>query len=122
MNTRSLGRQGEDIAADYLCAHGYHILSRNFQISIGELDIIARDKDTLVFVEVKTRRSDRCGTPGQSVTRHKQKKILRAADWYLHQHPIDLAHCRFDVIEVYLRSDGDFELRQIRGAFEAQGR
>ncbi len=119
MNTKSLGKQGEDIAAKYLCAHGYRILSRNFHVSIGEVDIIAWDEDVLVFIEVKTRRSDRCGTPGQSVHHRKQQKIARTADWYLHQHHMEQTPCRFDVIEVYLRSDHTWKIRQISGAFES---
>ena len=118
MNTKLLGRKGEDVAANFLCRHGYHILARNFRVPVGELDIVARKDDTVVFIEVKTRRGNRCGTPGQSVTWRKQKKIIQTARWYLRQYHMEQMLCRFDVIEVLPHSGKAWDVRQIIGAFE----
>ena len=122
MNTKILGKQGEDIAAEILRRQGCRILARNFRVAIGELDIVAQDGETLAFVEVKTRRGERRGTPGQSVGRRKQQKISMAAEWYLRQNRMDGMPCRFDVVEVYLRPGGGWDARQIKGAFDATGR
>ena len=118
MNTKLLGGQGEDVAEDFLCCRGYQILARNFRVRVGELDIVARKEDTIVFVEVKTRRGNRCGTPGQSVTWKKKKKIIQTARWYLRQYHMEQMCCRFDVIEVYSHSSEAWDVRQICGAFE----
>lgn len=119
MNTKILGRQGEDIAAGVLRKSGYKILARNFRVPVGELDLVAQDGEVIVFVEVKTRRGNRCGTPGQSVDWRKQQKLLRAAEWYLQQNRMDGESCRFDVMEVYIYSETHWDVRQIKGAFEA---
>jgi len=119
MNGKELGKRGEDAAAEFLCSHGYRILARNYRVACGELDIVARQRETLVFVEVKTRRGDRCGTPGQSVTWRKQQKIIRTAQWYLQEHHLDQVPCRFDVIEVFPYPARAWNVRQIQGAFEA---
>ena len=119
MNNKVLGSQGEQAAADYLQQHGYQICARNFRVSIGEIDIVATCQDTLVFVEVKTRRSTRFGTAAQAVTYHKQQKIIQTARWFLRQrHLEDRCRCRFDVIEVYVRPQGGWDIRHLPGAFE----
>lgn len=119
MNNKILGRQGEQIAADYLLQHGYRICAQNFRVPVGEIDIIASRSGLIVFVEVKTRRGLRCGTPAQSVTYYKQQKIIQTARWFLRQrHLGEECLCRFDVIEVYARTEGDWEVRHIPGAFE----
>ena len=118
MDTKTLGKQGEDYAEAFLRKQGYRILARNFRVAIGELDIVARDGATIVFIEVKTRRGDRCGTPGQSVNWRKQQKIARTADWYLKDRHLEGAPCRFDVMEIYAPSGGPWSARQIKGAFE----
>ncbi len=119
MKGRELGKKGEDAAAEYLCCHGYRILARNYRVPCGELDIVACQGDTVVFVEVKTRRDNRCGTPGQSVTWRKQQKIIRTARWYLHQYRMEQVPCRFDVMEVCPCPLETWDIRQLRGAFEA---
>ena len=107
------GKCGEDYAAQYLKVHGYKILERNYKNKIGEIDIIAKRKNTLVFVEVKTRKSNEFGTPAQAVTYYKKQKIVNTAKHYLAQNPTDM-DISFDVIEVYGSFDGvQFELFDI---------
>ena len=100
------GQCGEDVAALLLKKKGYKILERNYKNKIGEIDIIARQKDTLVFVEVKTRRSEKFGIPSEAVTYYKKQKIVNTAKMYLLDNPADLA-IRFDIIEVYGGFDGE---------------
>lgn len=107
------GKCGEDYAAQYLKVHGYKILERNYKNKIGEIDIIAKRKNTLVFVEVKTRKSNEFGTPAQAVTYYKKQKIVNAAKYYLAKNPTDM-DISFDVIEVFGSFDGvQFELFDI---------
>ena len=82
MNKTQQGAYGEDLACDFLMKHGYKILERNFRIRGGEIDIVAIDKDTLVYVEVKTRSSNYFGRPEESVTPRKIKFLERAAKFY----------------------------------------
>lgn len=118
MEKVSLGKIGEDAAAAYLDRQGYRICERNYRIPLGEIDIIAWDRGTLVFVEVKTRRSLSCGTPAQSVGYYKQKKIIQTARCFLRQGRLEGRPCRFDVIEVYVRQERTYRIRHLRGAFE----
>ena len=119
MNNKILGAQGEERAGAYLTAHGYEICERNYRIRSGEIDIIADDHGTLVFVEVKTRSGTSYGTPAEAVDFRKRKKIIQTAYRYLRQRQIDNRPCRFDVIEVYAVSGSDWPVRHIKGAFEA---
>ncbi len=94
------GRKGEAEAENYLREKGYKILRRNFKVSFGEIDLIAKDKDTIVFVEVKARNSLRFGLPREAVTYRKQQNIRKVALLYLQlNHMLD-QNCRFDVIEI----------------------
>lgn len=117
MSNKTLGDQGESCAAEYLRRQGCRILTRNYRCKIGEIDIIADDHGTLVFVEVKTRRSMRCGTPAESVHYRKRQKIVQTAYWYLRERHMENAHCRFDVLEVYAVG-GTWMVHEIRNAFE----
>lgn len=117
MDNKLIGSQGEEIAARYLAGQGYRICARNYRVKVGEIDIIASLPGLVAFVEVKTRRSLRCGTPAQAVDYHKQQKIIRTARWYLRQRHLEECLCRFDVIEVYLQG-GQNDIRHIKGAFE----
>lgn len=100
----STGRSGEDIAALFLLQKGWTILGRNVRFADGELDLVAQDKDTLVFVEVKTRSTDARGEPGQAVGRAKQMRLIRAASRYLSAHKAWDRPCRFDVISIVIRN------------------
>lgn len=118
MDTKELGRQGEAAAAEYLARQGYRIYARNFRAPVGEIDIIAGQGELIVFVEVKTRRSLRCGTPAMAVDCRKQQKIIQTARWFIRQRHLEEYLCRFDVIEVYA-TGGGIQIRQLQGAFEA---
>jgi putative endonuclease len=113
----NLGKSGESLAVDYLRKTGYRIIVRNFRRTAGEIDIIARDHDTYVFIEVKTRRSCRFGHPAEAVTRQKQKQISRAALEYLHTQELVDVPARFDVITV-LTTANEPEINHIVSAFE----
>lgn len=100
-NRRRIGAAYEEWAAEFLTERGYQILERNYRCRRGEIDLIARDGDTLVFLEVKYRRSAACGGPAEAVTHTKQKTICRVADHYRFARRIseDRA-CRFDVVAI----------------------
>ncbi|HLF13982.1 MAG TPA: YraN family protein [Bacteroidota bacterium] len=103
--TGFLGDRGERTAAEFLERNGYEILQRNYRFGRGEIDLIARKNGTTVFIEVKTRSSDRYGEPEEAVTREKVRRIRRIASAYLAQRRIGDCDCRFDVIAVVF--DGD---------------
>ena len=92
-----LGQEGERLAADYLAKNGYRIIERNYRYHRNEIDIIARHKKTLCFVEVKTRSSSEKGHPADAVTAIKQKEIIKAARAYLAFTGQNETDCRFDV-------------------------
>ena len=106
------GQIGENIAAKYLKKKKFKILQTNYKNSIGEIDIIAKDEDFLVFVEVKSRNSEKFGRPSLAVTGVKQNKIRQVASVYLIQNKLTEAKCRFDVIEVL-----EQEINHIEDAF-----
>ena len=96
------GRNGEDFATEYLEKNGYKIICRNFRCKQGEIDIIAKDIDYIVFVEVKTRVNTNYGEAREAVGRDKQKHIYNAAEYYLYKQKLDNEYIRIDVIEVYI--------------------
>ena len=110
-----LGKAGEDIAAEFLRKIGYQIRTRNYRFKHLEVDIIAQDKDELVIVEVKTRTSGYLAEAGLTVSKNKQKGVIKAANNYIIENEIDL-ECRFDIITVILNSKGK-EIEHIKGAF-----
>ena len=99
-NKRRTGSKGEEIACDFLTKLGYKILERNYQFGHGEIDIIAKDCDTLVFVEVKYRKSLEYGQPEYAVTINKQRQVRKTADAYLYSKNISDTSCRVDVIAI----------------------
>lgn len=118
MTAKQLGDYGEQIAANYLKARNYQILALKYRAVCGEIDIIARDRGTLVFAEVKSRRCQAFGTPAQSVDNRKRHKIIRAAQSYLNETGRYNEFCRFDVIEIYVTDEDKYEINQIENAFE----
>ncbi len=112
----SLGRWGEEAAARYLRKQGMKILERNMRTPVGEIDIIARQGKTLVFVEVKTRRSLAFGSPLEAVGQFKQRQIRRTAQWYLGQGKGRGLQPRFDVVAVHAIGDRA-EIEHIVNAF-----
>lgn len=114
-----LGKQGESWAAAYLEGQGYVILERNYSLRLGEIDIIARDGDELVFVEVKSRRSVRFGVPEEAVTRRKQRRISRVALAYLSDNGLLDVNARFDVVSIVAPGDGAApRITQHKNAFD----
>jgi len=112
----ALGESGENLACDELRRRGYAILDRRYRTRAGEIDIVARDGNALVFVEVKTRRSARYGRPGDALTFAKRHRVtMMAADW-LARHRIRASECRFDVVAVTV-VEGRSSVTVVRGAF-----
>jgi len=111
------GKEGEKIAAAYLKKNGYRIIEINFRCSIGEIDIVAKEKDDLVFIEVKTRKSIELGYPEQAVGIRKQKKMSQLALWYLQKRKIANTNARFDIVAVTLIPEKN-EVRLIKNAFD----
>ena len=101
-NNIEKGKKGEAIAKSYLVSKGYNILNVNYRNKIGEIDIIARYKDILVFVEVKTRTSINFGYAYEAVNRKKQEKIIYCSYIYLKQNQLENYQTRYDIIEVYM--------------------
>ena len=117
MNRRALGKAYEEKAAAFLESRGYEILERNFSSPGGEIDLIARDGQYLVFVEVKYRRDEGSGNPLEAVTPAKQRVICRVASYYLYTHGYgEDMPCRFDVAAVLGK-----QVNLVRNAFEYQG-
>ena len=115
--TKTLGKKGEDIAAAFLEKKGYNILFRNYKCSFGEIDIIAKHKKILSFIEVKTRSTKKYGLPQEAVTSVKQTKISRVALEFVQRYKMDNRAARFDVVSVQSLNDG-YEVDLIENAFE----
>jgi putative endonuclease len=116
---QSLGKHGEDLAVRELERRGYEILARRFRTRCGEIDIIARDGDVLVFVEVKARAGAECGTAAEAVTPHKQRQVVRMATAYLAAHETGDRPCRFDVVAIDWDNRETAEIRVFPSAFDA---
>ena len=117
----SKGAAGEVLAARILRERGYDILTANYRTRLGEIDIIAADKQYIAFVEVKSRNDAAIYAPREAVTKEKQRRILRTAARLLQQHPTPLQP-RFDVVEVLTAADDPMkvlEIDHIQGAYEA---
>lgn len=114
MNTRKFGIIGEKIAQGYLKAQGYEILKNNFYTKRGEIDIIAKKENYIVFVEVKTRSNLNYGTPAMAVDGLKKKHLKSSASIYLYQNQFYKYDIRFDVIEIIINS-GKCKINHIKG-------
>lgn len=116
---KALGAAGESAAAAELQRRGYRILERNVRTALGELDLVARDGDTLCFIEVKARRSTAFGYPQEAITRTKQWHLTRMAQWYLKARGLTGCSARFDVVAILMDSDGKpTNIDVIQHAFE----
>jgi putative endonuclease len=104
VNTKPLGRKGEDLAASYFRDRGWEILERNYRSRRGEIDLVCQDRGTIVFVEVKARTSAGFARPDESVTHRKQAKLRRLVEEYLVTHRLESSDIRFDVLGVTLGS------------------
>ena len=113
-----LGRGGEDAAVAYLEKNRYRILARGFRFLHGEIDIVARHEETIVFIEVKTRAGGEFGPPEEAVTASKQRRIRRMAEGFLMKFRIGPdTPCRFDVLSLRVGEDGVPEIRHVKDAF-----
>lgn len=117
MSTAELGRVGEDLAAAHLSACGWQIVERNLRLRQGELDIVALAHTTLVFVEVKTRRSFVTGVPQAAVTPDKLRRLRRLAGEYLMERSTPHRDVRIDVVAVHAHLDGTFSLEHLEAVF-----
>jgi|DewCreStandDraft_1066081.scaffolds.fasta_scaffold02052_10 putative endonuclease len=114
-----LGWRGERLAERYLAGHGLTILERNYRCSAGEADLIAQDGDTLVFVEVRTRRGQDYGSPEESITARKQAHLLAVAQAYLAERGLSDIAWRIDVVAVALSARGELlRVEHIENAVE----
>ncbi|CAN5237984.1 MAG: YraN family protein [Nocardioidaceae bacterium] len=111
----ALGNFGEDIAAAYLCNLGMVVLDRNYRCELGEIDIVVRDGPALVICEVKTRRSNRYGSPAEAVTPRKAARLRRLAGYWLEQHDVSPPSLRIDVVSVLVPYRGTPTVERIEG-------
>jgi len=112
------GHEGEQLAVRHLKRLGYRIVCRNYRCPLGEIDIIARHRDVLVFVEVKSRRSRAFGSPKWAITPAKQRKLSQVAWYYLQKRDLTETNARFDVVTIS-RLHGSPHLEVIENAFES---
>lgn len=113
------GAWGEAVAAAYLRKKGYRIVQQNFSTRFGEIDLIVQDARYIVFVEVKTRKSDRFGAAREAVDLHKQRRLIATAEQWLQRNPTGLQP-RFDVVEIYGEEDLPVRsIEHIENAFDA---
>ena len=120
-----VGRRGEKLARGFLKRQGLKILATNYRCPAGEADLIALDRstraelgaETIAFVEVKTRRSDRHSEPESAVNAAKRRRMLRVASYYLNAHQTENLNARFDVLSVILREDDKPQIKYIPNAF-----
>ncbi len=116
--TKQKGDTGEEIAAKFLQEKGYTIVEKNYRYGHGEIDIIARHKNYLVFVEVKLRWNLQFGLPEEGITRGKVNQVRKTAEAYLYEKKINTQDCRFDMIAILKKDSGEFSINHIENAFE----
>ena len=118
---QQLGRVGEEMAARYLVSRGYRIVERNYRCPVGEMDIVARDGAYLAFVEVRTRRGRDYGTPEESITPAKRRKLIEVASTYLQERGLYDVDWRIDVVAIEMAGDGRLlRLALIKGAVSGE--
>ncbi|OGB95151.1 MAG: YraN family protein [candidate division NC10 bacterium RBG_16_65_8] len=119
---QALGRKGEAAARRYLERNGVRILTANYACAAGEIDLIGKERDAILFIEVKTRTSEAFGPPHLAVHQRKQRQIVRAAQWFLSERRMPEVACRFDVLAVTFLNDEDIpRIQWVRDAFPAEG-
>lgn len=121
LSTKYIGDKGEDYAAKYLKKHGFKILTRNYRKKYGEIDIIAENKDYVIFVEVKTRHEKTMIRAVDAVDRHKRLRLIKTASAFLSEYETE-KFCRFDVCEVYVKRESLklIDINYIEDAFEQE--
>ena len=122
IHTRALGEQLETIALRYLQANGLTLICRNFQCKLGEIDLVMRDAQMLVFIEVRYRRSQRFGSAAATVDRRKQRKLVHTAQLYLNmQRLAQRTPCRFDILGITGdRASEEYRFDWIPNAFDSE--
>ena len=118
---QSLGILGEELAFHELRRRGYKVLLRNYECALGEIDLIAKHRGFLVFIEVKTRSSDAMGAPAEAVTPEKRRQIVRVAQYYLKRYGIHDTACRFDVAAVRIPPHEEPTVDVLESAFGENG-
>ncbi len=112
-NKREIGTNYERLAGNYLQANGYEVIEYNFRCSDGEIDIIAKDQEYLVFCEVKYRKTAKVGYPMEAISRTKQRRISKCAQYYIYKNQLHEIPCRFDVIGIL-----GVEVQLVKNAFD----
>lgn len=115
-HNKNIGKVGEEEVCKYLIKNNYKILNRNFMSNSGEIDIIAKDKNEYVFIEVKSRMSNKCGRPAEAVDINKKRHIISATKYYIYINSLENRNIRFDVIEVYVNKNIKL-INHIKNAF-----
>lgn len=115
---KNMGLWGEDRAVEFLKARKYIILARNYHSRFGEIDIIAKKRNTIIFAEVKTRKNTAFGFPAEFVDYQKQQKIMKTAQLYINDNFNAEFDYRFDIIEVFHYDDNKVKFNHLKGAFE----
>ena len=116
---RTLGRDAEDAAAAHLARAGLRVVDRNVRFPLGEIDLVCRDRDIWVFVEVKCRQARWVDAPAAAVSWWKRRRLIRLAQHYLKWRRQPEARCRFDVVSVTIDEQGGREVRHLPAAFDA---
>lgn len=111
------GSMAETLACRYLEAQGLNLIKQNYRCRLGEVDLIMQDGQHLVFVEVRSRSDHRFGTPAETVSKIKQRRLIRTASYYLQRHSIHMP-CRFDIIAITLK-DQRYIVEWIKNAFQS---
>ena len=117
LSLQAVGKSGEELAQNFLEKKKYRIISRGYRLFRGEIDIIAYDGDTLVFIEVKTRRVTKFGPPEEAVTLSKQKQIQKIAQGFLFYNQLENIKCRFDVLALNLEDNQTYTVKHFINAF-----
>ena len=120
MEPRAFGLESETLAARFLSQRGYRIVERNYRTRRGEIDLVAYDGHTLVFVEVKTRRSTAFGEPHGAIDRRKQIRMERLAHQYLHHRRLEDRDCRFDLVFIHVKEGQPPVIELMQNAFEVR--
>jgi putative endonuclease len=116
---QSLGRAAEAAAAEFLAHAGLRVVERNVRFALGELDLVCREGDRVVFVEVKCRQARWGDAPAAAVSWHKRRRLVQLAQLYLKMRGLTEARCRFDVVAVTEGPDGQLQIRHLPAAFDA---
>jgi putative endonuclease len=116
LTPKELGKKGEDLAVGYLKKNGYQILARNWHFDHKEIDIIAKQQEELVILEVKTREGDYFEEPWEAISVRKIRNLVEAADAWILEHKSD-ATTRFDVVSIVFSNGVTYELKHFEGAF-----